>query len=329
MRNAHILRPLWAAVLGSALLSTASLAQQQVNLSNLPPNSVVGRLGGGQSGGAQSIPFATLLTQLNGLITVVSGPATTTSGDMVCWNNASGTLAKDCGIAVTGSGTLAFGSANTLTLSGSMTLTGGGTLNVASGKTLTDTSAIGASILLGATGGGFAAYGGASACGAGLYVTALSAAGASTCSTAKASNNTNVAGPTTTNNSTAAFVMSGLAGSITPTVTGNVLITISGTIIDPGATTSAGQGIQYQISYGTGSAPTGNAALTGTQVGSVGEWMIANTVTAADVFIPFSQTVVVTGLTVSTAYWIDLAAKSITGASNFAFQKVTVAVVEF
>jgi hypothetical protein len=54
-----------------------------------------------------------------------------------------------------------------------------GTLTIASGKTLTDTSAVGASILLGATGGGFAAYGGASC--TNQFLTALSAAGAGTC----------------------------------------------------------------------------------------------------------------------------------------------------
>ncbi len=57
----------------------------------------------------------------------------------------------------------------------------GSTLTIADGKTLTDTSGVGANILLGATGGGFASYGGASACSAANFVTAISAAGATTC----------------------------------------------------------------------------------------------------------------------------------------------------
>ena len=54
-----------------------------------------------------------------------------------------------------------------------------GALNIANGKTLTDTSGVGASLLLGAVGGGFSAYGGASC--TNQVVDALSGAGAATC----------------------------------------------------------------------------------------------------------------------------------------------------
>jgi hypothetical protein len=57
-----------------------------------------------------------------------------------------------------------------------ITTTIGSTLDIANGKTLTDTSGVGADLLLGATGGGFTAYGGTSS--AGNVLTALSAAGA-------------------------------------------------------------------------------------------------------------------------------------------------------
>ncbi|HEV2098447.1 MAG TPA: hypothetical protein VGR45_05920 [Stellaceae bacterium] len=55
----------------------------------------------------------------------------------------------------------------------------GATLTIADGKTLTDTSGVGADLLLGATGGGFAAYAGTSGA-AHQWLTALSAAGAGT-----------------------------------------------------------------------------------------------------------------------------------------------------
>lgn len=55
----------------------------------------------------------------------------------------------------------------------------GATLTIADGKTLTDTSGIGASILLGATGGGFSAYAGASC--TNQFPRSLSAAGAASC----------------------------------------------------------------------------------------------------------------------------------------------------
>jgi hypothetical protein len=54
-----------------------------------------------------------------------------------------------------------------------------GTLTIANGKTLTDTSSVGADLLLGTTGGGFAAYGGALC--SNQFLTALSAAGGGTC----------------------------------------------------------------------------------------------------------------------------------------------------
>lgn len=67
------------------------------------------------------------------------------------------------------------------TVNGNTVTTGTGTLTIAAGKTLTDTSGVGANILLGTVGGGFASYGGASACGANSFVTAFSTAGATTC----------------------------------------------------------------------------------------------------------------------------------------------------
>ena len=289
-------------LVASFLLGLCSLALgQSALLTNLPPSTVVGRLGSSQSGAAQAIPFATLLAQLNGLNNPVAGPVSSTIGDMILWNNTGGSLLKDSGIAVTGSGTI----------------------SLTAGKTITDTSAVGADLLLGATGGGFAAYGGTT-CATGA-LTALSATGSGTCSSLKAATNSTVASPTGPN-STSVFKMQGLAGTITPAVTGKISITISGTIIESGIT-AAGSGIEYQISYGTGTAPTTNAALTGTQAGTVQEYMLANTVTAADVFVPFSVTVVVTGLTVGTAYWIDLAAEAVAN-TGFTFSNVNIAASE-
>lgn len=312
---------LLAAVLAiaGALAGTASHAQ---TLSNLPPNTVVGRLGAGIAGPAQAIPFVQLLANLSGLPGVIAGPANSTIGHIASWNNVSGLALADSGVALSGTGTLAFGSGNTLTLTGGMTLTGGGTLNVASSKTLTDTSGIGAVLALGTTTGGFTGYAGASC--ASNSVTAISTAGAVTC-TGRAATNSTVASPTAPN-STSAFKMQGLAGTITPAVSGKILITISGTITNASGT--AGVGVQYQISYGTSTAPTSNAALAGTQVGTIQEYLNPATVTAADVQVPFSISVVVTGLTLSTAYWIDIAAESVSSASQAGFSNVNISAAE-
>jgi hypothetical protein len=86
--------------------------------------------------------------------------------------------------------------------------------------------------------------------------------------------------------------------------------------------------VQYQLSYGTSTAPTSNAALTGTQVGTVQQYLLAQTVTAIDVQVPFCQTAIVAGLTLGTAYWLDLAAEAVSN-TGFAFSNVNVAAHEF
>ncbi|MGB7910888.1 MAG: hypothetical protein WCF59_01550 [Desulfobaccales bacterium] len=128
--------------------------------------------------------------------------------------------------------------------------------------------------------------------------------------------------------STSAYKMQGLAGSITPTRSGKALITSYGTIIAPAGTT-VDNGILYQISYGTGSAPSNAATLTGTQIGVVQEWTNPVALSAAgDLHVPFSISAVVTGLTLNTAYWIDLAAESVTTASGIGFTNVGISALE-
>jgi hypothetical protein len=109
--------------------------------------------------------------------------------------------------------------------------------------------------------------------------------------------------------STSAYKMAGLGVLFTPTATGNVAVTVNGTIT--GSTVTAGDGVKYQLSYGTGAAPANAAALTGTQVGPVQTYTSPSIVVAADINVPFSLgPVVITGLTVGTQYWLDLAAES-------------------
>jgi len=88
------------------------------------------------------------------------------------------------------------------------------------------------------------------------------------------------------------------AATLTPTVTGDVLVIVSGNI-----TTASTNQATYQISYGTGAAPSNGAAETGTQV------CLAPNMTNTSP-TPFSISCFVTGLTLSTAYWFDLAVSS-------------------
>ena len=125
---------------------------------------------------------------------------------------------------------------------------------------------------------------------------------------------------------TGSFTMQGLAGTITPAVSGNILITISGTIY--GSTlTAAGDGINFSIAYGTGTAPSNGAASTGTLPTNGVQYSNPTTVTSTDVHVPFSTSAVVSGLTLSTAYWVDLTAEAI-GAAGFTLNNVSVSIIE-
>jgi hypothetical protein len=136
-----------------------------------------------------------------------------------------------------------------------------------------------------------------------------------------------VAAPTAPN-STASFTMQGLSNGatvFTPKTSGNVQITVSGNVVT--SDTTAGDGVTWQLTYGTGNGPSANAALTGTQVGGVQTAIIPATVTAIDFILPFSKTIIVNGLTVGTAYYVDLAAKALT-ATGTGFTNVDISVME-
>lgn len=118
--------------------------------------------------------------------------------------------------------------------------------------------------------------------------------------------------------STAAYVMMGLAGSVTPVLSGRVLILITGMA---GNSTLA-DGCNMQISYGTGAAPANAAALSGTQVGAIKK-MVASTAAGKQ---GFALAFVVTGLVAGTAYWIDLAVEAVTGGTASVYNVDIVAI---
>lgn len=100
--------------------------------------------------------------------------------------------------------------------------------------------------------------------------------------------------------------MMGLAGSITPAISGKIVLTINGTIASSGAS----DGAKIQLSYGTSAAPANAAAITGTQVGA--RLTVANNASTAALAVPYSITAVITGLTPGTAYWLDVTLAAIT-----------------
>lgn len=159
-------------------------------------------------------------------------------------------------------------------------------------------------------------------------VTAISTAGVPTCALVSfAAGGTNataqdaltvktVASPPGTS-STAAFVMMGLAGTITPVATGRLVITISGYATN----TLITDGGFYKMAFGTGSAPSNGGAATGTVIGGTP----AFTATAASAAVPFSLTYSTTGLTLGVAVWIDLQLEAITAGTASVNQVMIVA----
>jgi hypothetical protein len=115
-------------------------------------------------------------------------------------------------------------------------------------------------------------------------------------------------------------VMAGYAQTLTPQVTGRLLIIFSGSFSN--STSGTGFGAGAQLRYGTGTAPIHGAALTGTAVGQE-TYYTCNAIPSLNV--PFSISNVVTGLTVGTTYWIDLAQYAIGGGSASIFNSMFMA----
>lgn len=136
--------------------------------------------------------------------------------------------------------------------------------------------------------------------------------------TAAAATMSTPADPTGTT-STAAYVMMGLAGSITPLQSTRVQVTISGQM----ANSTINDGVNIQLAYGTGAAPANAAAVTGTAVGAA---QIATSLVAAQ-RSGFSISGIITGLTIGTAIWIDAQLKAITGGTASIFG-VTISAIE-
>lgn len=118
-------------------------------------------------------------------------------------------------------------------------------------------------------------------------------------------------------------VMMGLAGTLTPTRSGKIQIIISGTIDN----STLGFGAQTQIRYGTGTAPANGDALTGTAVGGLVKNINPSLALLIPGASPFSINAIVSGLTLGTAYWIDLSLARVTGGTA-RVRDISVSVVE-
>lgn len=115
-----------------------------------------------------------------------------------------------------------------------------------------------------------------------------------------------VSAPTGTTSTTG--VMMGLAGTITPTNSGTVSLKVCGDAVS----TAIGDGMNVQLrvsSVAGQAAPTNAAALTGTTLGSLRR-MVASTVAGRQSWCVIGTA---TGLTLASAYWIDVGLAAVTG----------------
>ena len=127
--------------------------------------------------------------------------------------------------------------------------------------------------------------------------------------------------PTGTNSTTGVMMGLGAQGaSITPTFSGRVLLVYTGTLASSSGTAYTHTVYTY---YGTGGAPANGAALTGTQANSQGP-NFNNSVQMG-----ISVVEVVTGLTVGTTYWLDIALKSGNGGTTINTYYNNIQAIEF
>jgi hypothetical protein len=105
-----------------------------------------------------------------------------------------------------------------------------------------------------------------------------------------------------TNLTSSSYLMFGLGGTIhiTPLNSGKVRFTI---LFYPSGIGTNGLN-NYKIAYGTGAAPANAAAATGTIVGGIYQGGAAIGVSSTPALI--TRDVIITGLSVSTAYWFDV-----------------------
>jgi hypothetical protein len=122
--------------------------------------------------------------------------------------------------------------------------------------------------------------------------------------------------------STQVMLGCGAAGAvITPTVSGRLLVTVTGYITTSSAPASISLTLQTGVG-GTGQAPATGAPVTGTTRG-----MSIGLTPSSAVWLNFALTAIVTGLSVGTAYWMDLAIYSATG--NSITLNINTAAIEF
>jgi len=124
-----------------------------------------------------------------------------------------------------------------------------------------------------------------------------------------------------TTSSTAVMGGFGSAWALTPGKASNVRVKVSGWV----QCTNAAGASPFQLRYGTGTAPTQAAAVTGT--GATTDEFDASPLVAFAI-VPFAFEVLLTGLTPATAYWFDLAMRAASGVGTATIKPISVIIEE-
>ena len=127
--------------------------------------------------------------------------------------------------------------------------------------------------------------------------------------------------PTGTTSTVGVMMGMGTTAKMTPVYSTRMQVTFFGIL---NATGGVLAGVTFR--YGTGTAPTNGAALTGTTVGTEISTAGAGTTTVS---VPFSITVVITGLTVGVAVWFDLSLRTSNAGTSQTISAVTASGFEF
>jgi hypothetical protein len=112
---------------------------------------------------------------------------------------------------------------------------------------------------------------------------------------------------------------------ITPNATGQVAISIDGTVL-VGSTTN---GAIIQCRFATGNGPANGTNVTGNVCGAPNSGQVSYLAGLATAKTPFHVSGLLTGLTLGVAIWIDLSVLNTTGAQAVTISSVTIAAHEF
>ena len=126
---------------------------------------------------------------------------------------------------------------------------------------------------------------------------------------------------------TTSYTMMGLGLQVTPARSGNLLVQFSAYMTS--TVTTATVGVEWYLAYGTGSPPLPAVNAVGTKIGSYVKYLPGTTLTAvADQAQPVANQALVTGLSVGTEYWFDVAALALTSTEDASFNYYALTVIE-